>query len=352
MIAAHGLALALLTAVAGDVHVASAAGEATAELEASGGELAVAGQEHTAADEGSSIEARVAEEETGVEVERSNATRAGDEAAVAGAGSSGDVEASGGEPAVAGELSSDEVEGSGGEDAVAGPPGEVEGTGGDVEGSSVAGADAGGDAKATRAAARVARRTRFAESAPVDVVGGGSRAGTWAGAVQIGYPWQTLRLQVGAWRTLTPLVELEAALFRRFRPAVGLGLRWVDRPRVRLTGDVLLGWFVQLGELARRGPNAELRLRLAFPSGRVAPYLMLATRHTLLFDRTRVISPGGTTTSWSARHDWTPWATLGLAIVITDAFGIELGIDWPWVGAPDGVAIPGVHLGALFGGGR
>ncbi len=197
----------------------------------------------------------------------------------------------------------------------------------------------------------ISRRTRFAESAPFDVVGGGSRPGAWAGAVQIGYPWQTLRFQYGA-RVLTPMVEFETALFRRFRPAVGLGLRWVDRPRVRLTGDILLGWLVQTGALARRGPNAELRLRLAFPSGRVAPYLMLATRHTLLFDRARVVSPGGTTTSWSARHDWTPWATLGLAIAINDNFGVELGIDWPWVGAPDGVAIPGLHVGALFGGGR
>ncbi len=208
-----------------------------------------------------------------------------------------------------------------------------------------------GEPSTSARASKSARRTRFAESAPFDVVGGGSRPGAWAGAVQVGYPWQTLRFQYGA-RLLTPLVEFETALFRRFRPAIGLGLRWIDRPRVRLTGDILLGWLIQTDALARRGPNGELRLRLAFPSGRVAPYLMLATRHTLLFDRTRVVGPGGTTTSWGVRHDWTPWATLGLAIAIRDDFGVEVGIDWPWVGAPEGVAIPGIHVGALFGGGR
>ncbi|MGB1276263.1 MAG: hypothetical protein ACPG77_10990, partial [Nannocystaceae bacterium] len=196
------------------------------------------------------------------------------------------------------------------------------------------------------------RKTRFAESAAFDIVGGGSRKGTWAGAVQAGYPWQALRFQYGVHRTLTTLVEMDTALFRRFRPAVGLGLRWVDRPRVRLTGDILLGWLIQTGELDRRGPNGELRLHLAFPSGRVAPYLTLATRHTLLFDLTQIVTPNGVDTSWGVRHEWTPWATLGMAIAINQNIGVELGIDWPWVGAPMGISIPGFHASVLFGGGR
>lgn len=199
---------------------------------------------------------------------------------------------------------------------------------------------------------RRARRTRFIAAAPFDLVGGGARErGAWAAAVQLGYPWFGLRAQLGVRPRLTVLAEVETALARRWRPALGLGLRWVDRPHLRLSGEVLLGWLIQGEPLDRRGPNAEARLRLAVPVGRVAPYLTLGTQHTVLADRTRVIRESGTTTDWSARHEWTLKASLGLAVALTRRVGLEFGVDLAWVDAPRSISLPGLHLGVLFGGG-
>jgi len=200
---------------------------------------------------------------------------------------------------------------------------------------------------------RAARRTRFAEAAVFDIVGGGSRPRTWAGRVYGGYPWLGARGQVGVGPSgLAVGVDFEAARLRRFRPALLLSLRWVDRPRVRLSGDVLLGWLVQTGELHKRGPNVELQVRLALPTGRAAPYVMLGTSHTLLTDRTTVITAAGDTRDLTFRHEWMPRATIGVAIAITRQIGIELGIDLAWYDAPGRTpSIPGIHLGLAFGGG-
>lgn len=196
------------------------------------------------------------------------------------------------------------------------------------------------------------RRTRWLESAPFDLVGGGSRRGDWAVELSAGFPWQRVRAQLGVGRGLTPLVELDSVLGRRFRPAAGLGLRWIDRPHARLTGEVLLGWDWQLTpELSKRGPNGELRLRLAFPFRRVAPYLVLATRHTLLMDRTTVTTAAGDEVSWSARHAWILWGQLGLAVAINEHVGLDLGVDLPWV-EPPAFSIPGFHVGVILGGWR
>ncbi len=193
-------------------------------------------------------------------------------------------------------------------------------------------------------------RTRFLESAPFDLAGGGARPGRWGVELSGGWPWSRLRAQVGLAHGLTPLLEFETALGRRFRPAIGLGLRWVDRPHVRLTGEVLLGWlFVPVPELKKRGPQGELRIRLAFPVRRVAPYLTLGTRHTLLTDRLTIERATGPEVSRSYRHNWTGWATVGLVVAITEHVGIDLGIDYPWVDAPT-LPIPGFHGGLMFGG--
>jgi len=130
-----------------------------------------------------------------------------------------------------------------------------------------------------------------------------------------------------------------------------VSLRWVDRKHVRLGGEVLLGWLVQGEPLVRRGPSGELRMRLAFPVGRVAPYLGIGTQHAVLPDRTRIIGADGTDTQWSARHEWTPKASLGLAVLCTQHLAIDAGIDLAWVDAPRTIALPGFHLGVLFGGG-
>ena len=199
---------------------------------------------------------------------------------------------------------------------------------------------------------RQARRTRFAEAAAFDIVGTGARRrGAWAAGVQLGYPWFGLRAQVGVVPRLALLFEVETAMARRWRPALGLSLRWVDRKHVRLGGEVLLGWLVQGEPLDRRGPSGELRMRLAIPIGRVAPYLSVGTQHAVLPDRTRIVGVGGTDTQWSARHEWTPKASLGVAITFTRRIGIDLGIDLAWVDAPRTIALPGLHFGLLFGAG-
>lgn len=200
--------------------------------------------------------------------------------------------------------------------------------------------------------ARAARRGRFVDAAPLAILGAGARQrGEWAAGVQVGWPWFGLRGQLGVARRLALLLEVETALARRWRPAAGVSLRWVDRKHFKLGGELLIGWLVQGEPLLRRGPSAELRIRLAVPVGRVAPYLSLGTQHAVLPDRTRIIGADGTDTRWSARHEWTPKASLGLAIVCTQHLALDLGIDLAWVDAPRTISLPGFHLGVLFGGG-
>lgn len=204
-----------------------------------------------------------------------------------------------------------------------------------------------------RAEVKRVKRVRFAEAAAYDVVGGGVRRGRWAGQAFAGWPWLGVRGLVGVGpRALTVGVDVEAARLTRLRAAVLLGLRWVDRPRVRLSGETLIGWMGQGGELARRGANVEFRVRVAFPSGRVAPYLMLATAHSLLVDRTTIVTATGEDRSLGFRHEWTPRATIGAAVAVTRAIGVEAGIDLFWYDAPSRTpSLPGVHVGLLFGGG-
>lgn len=203
------------------------------------------------------------------------------------------------------------------------------------------------------AEARSQRRARFRDAAVFDIVGGGSRRGAWAAHVHGGFPWLGVRGQAGVGpRGLAVGADLESALLHRFRPALLLALRWVDRPRVRLTGEALLGWLIQTGETRRRGPNLELRLRLAVIVGRAAPYLSASTSHTLLPDRTTVSTAAGETRHVSYRHEWIPRATLGVAVAIHRHVGLDLGVDLAWYDAPSKTpSLPGFHLGIAFGGG-
>lgn len=204
-----------------------------------------------------------------------------------------------------------------------------------------------------RSSERRARRVRFAEAAVYDMVGGGSRRGNWAGHAYAGWPWFGVRAQGGVGpRALSVGLDVETARFERLRVAALVAMRWVDRLRVRLAGEALLGYVAQGGALAQRGPNAELRVRLAFPSGRVAPYLMLATAHTLLTDRQVIETARGESRDLSFRHAWTPRATVGVAVVVSRSIGLEAGIDLFWANAPTRTpALPGIHAGLVFGGG-
>lgn len=200
---------------------------------------------------------------------------------------------------------------------------------------------------------RAARRARMRDAAVFDVVGGGSRRGAWAVQAHGGFPWLGVRAQAGVGpRGLTVGADLETALLRRFRPALLLALRWVDRPRIRLSGETLVGWLIQTGEPGRRGPNLELRVRFAAIFGRAAPYLSISTSHTLLTDRTTVITAAGEDRHLSFRHEWVPRATLGVAVAITRKVGLDAGVDLAWYDAPSRTpSLPGIHLGLTFGGG-
>lgn len=189
------------------------------------------------------------------------------------------------------------------------------------------------------------------ETAIYDVLGGASENQRWAGQLTLGYPWQRLRAQYGLTAGISPLVELETALGIRWRPSVGVGMRWLNGAHVRIAGEALAGWLVQTGdELGKRGPSGELRLRMLFPFGRVAPYLTMGAQYTVLFDRTRIERATGIDTDYSARGELTLWGTLGLAIAITRRIGIDVAIEAPWVNAP-AISIPGIRLGLYIGGG-
>jgi hypothetical protein len=182
------------------------------------------------------------------------------------------------------------------------------------------------------------------------LVGGGSAPGHWDAGASVGYPWQTTRLQVGLSGGWTPMVEVESALFTRNRPAVGVGLRWIDRSW-RVTGEALAGWLLQSGTLARRGPSGELRVRASRAKGGVLPYLHLGSQHALLVDRTIVDTARGDEVTHALDHEWTLTGGLGCGFAIGRRWGLDLGLDLPWVDVPT-VSIPGLHLGVQFGGGR
>jgi len=203
----------------------------------------------------------------------------------------------------------------------------------------------------SRAVAAEKPQNIFAEHAALDGVAGGPLPHRYVLTMQGGWAFSALRSNVGLTERLSLLSELETALGRRYRPMLGLGVQVVRGDRFRLTGELLGGWLFQRSEELLRGPNVELRLRMALPRGRFVPYLVLGTRHAFLPDLTTIERISGETeTSWSVRHEWTPWATLGLGFGITPGIGLDLGIDYGWVGAPDTIALPGVHLGLHFGG--
>ncbi|MFM7203856.1 MAG: hypothetical protein ACKO6N_23995 [Myxococcota bacterium] len=185
----------------------------------------------------------------------------------------------------------------------------------------------------------------------MDVLMGGASEGMWSASLQVGYPWQNMRVQYGLEKGWTPLVEFHSALGVRNAASVGLAKRWVDRRRVRVTGEALFGGLWQTGELAQRGPSGELRIRSGLTAFRVMPYLTLATRHTMLINRTSIEAEEGTSVTYAVGHRWTPSAMFGVATSLGPRFALELGVDVPWIDASQ-LSIPGIHLSLAFGGGK
>lgn len=191
----------------------------------------------------------------------------------------------------------------------------------------------------------------YGDNAALDMLGGGAHQGRWAASAQGGWAWSAVRAQYGVASRLALVAQVETALGARWQPAAGVGVRLVDARHLRLSAEALLGWLVQTGEVTARGPTAELRLRLAVPIGRAVAWVVLGTRHALLPDRTTIERAAGTEIAWSLRHEWTPWIGAGVGVVITRGFGLSVGIDYGWIGAPDSIVIPGFHLALHFGGG-
>ena len=205
------------------------------------------------------------------------------------------------------------------------------------------------DAAAPEVPSKAERRNRFVDAAPMDMVSSGAPKGDWALELSGGFPWSRVRGQVGVGKGFTVLGDVETALGRRWRPAVGVGLRWVDLNHFRLGGELLAGWLIQTTpELPRRGFAPEARLRLAAPVGRVAPYMILGARASLLFDRTVTISASGEDTSWELNPKYSLWGTLGVVVAVNQHIGIDVGIDAPWIDIPQ-LTIPGIHLGIIVG---
>ena len=182
------------------------------------------------------------------------------------------------------------------------------------------------------------------------VLTGGSAPGQWDASVSAGFPWFTARGQVGLKGGWTPIVEVQSALWTRWQPSAGVGLRWVDQ-RWRVSGEVLGGWLVQTGTLARRGPSGELRLKAGRAAGLWQPYLHAGSKHTLLMTRIRTDTADGDEVRWRAGHEWTLTGGVGTGIAVGRTWGLDVGMDLPWVGVPT-LSIPGLHLGVVFGGGR
>jgi hypothetical protein len=190
---------------------------------------------------------------------------------------------------------------------------------------------------------------RFDARVTTAAVGGGVDRGGWLVSAYGGWPWFGARGQWGAADRLALQVGVDSALATRWRPYAGVSVALVRAEHFRLSGEASFGWLLQTGVFARRGPSAEVRLRLAVPLGRVAPYVSLATQYTALFDRTTVETAGGDRSSLSLRQELTFMGTAGIAVAVSRHFGFEVGVGLPWVDAPNSLSLPLVFVG-LHGG--
>ncbi len=187
--------------------------------------------------------------------------------------------------------------------------------------------------------------------ATLDAVGGGARPGAWGALAWGGWPWFGARAHLGVLDRLAVHAGFDSALGFRWRPFVGVGVRFVDAAHFRLTGEPSIGWLAQRGTFTKLGPSVELRLRMTLPFGRWVPFVLLATQYALLPDRTTIDGAAGQRVEWSFRHELTFVGTLGLAVAITRSFGVELAVGWPWVDVP-AFGLPAFSLGIHYGSAR
>lgn len=181
-----------------------------------------------------------------------------------------------------------------------------------------------------------------------DTLSGGLAPGALSGQLSLGFPAQSLSGRAGLAGGWTAILEGSTTLGVDSWGMVGVGRRWLDRPALRLGGEALLGGHLRTGELAMKGPALSLRVRAARGQGRLVPYALLETRHTLLLNRTVLSSAEGESSSLDLARAWSPLAVLGCAVALTPGLGLDLGLDLPWLDPPV-FSIPGFHLGLEFG---
>ena len=189
------------------------------------------------------------------------------------------------------------------------------------------------------------------EPVAAQAAAGASSGGRWLVHATAGYPWWGARAQLGLAHGLSPLFEVNTALGRRWRPAAGLAMLWLDRPHLRIGGEALLGWLFQAAPLRRFGPNVELRVRIAVPLRRAVPYAVFGSQHTLLSARDRVERlDGSTSTQIRLGGEWTGFATVGVLIAASSRLAIDFGVDLTGYDSLRAPSIPGAHFGLAFGG--
>ena len=196
-------------------------------------------------------------------------------------------------------------------------------------------------------------RSSAADSSSVfDGLSTAQRAGAWTATVQGGWPWLGLRAQIGMGRRLALVGEVETAIFRRWHPGGGLSWSLVETDKGRLAAEAIIGAQIQLGELAEQGPSLALRLRLAARPGPVGPYIVVATRHGLLFHRQRSyrLDEEAPDVEVDVEHRWSPSIVLGLAFAPSTNFGFDIGMDFYFVDVGIvAVSLPGFHVALHFG---
>lgn len=167
-------------------------------------------------------------------------------------------------------------------------------------------------------------------------------------AFSAGFPWLAFRYQrgwVGGW---SPVVEVESALLVRTTASLGLARLWLEKPHLRLGGQVTVGYLIQATLEEEAGPTFEASMTLATRFKRICPMLELSTRHTALLTALTHEALEQDTLVVNVKHQWAPRATLGLAAGLTPWLALDAGLDLTWFG-PGTVSIPGLHVGLSLG---
>ena len=177
-------------------------------------------------------------------------------------------------------------------------------------------------------------------SNPADSIGGGGK-GT-AAHIQLGTAWQGFRIQHGFSDTWGWIIEAQSVSWERWQPSVGLSAIWYEGP-MRITGSILGGWLTQTGPFPWNGPSAEARIQISKPFGRLRPWLLLGSKHSMGYLRTEIQTQDELLIEDTLQTEWTMTGSLGFAIGVHKGWELNLGLDMPWVNYPN-ITIPGFHV--------